>query len=377
MEKVTFLSEGVECAAFLGLPEGAAGVRRPAIALGHGFGIRKESLIVEAEHLAAAGFVTLAIDYRTFGESGGEPRGSLFPLNEVEDFRNAITYLQNREDVHPDRIGIWGASFGGGVVIMTAVRLTEGCGPSWPWLRSSTAAGGSSWCGAVPSSRTFATWSKRTGLSAIRPGWEGGSSSPARRGRPCFRPTRGNRGQERSLAEFGRPLLEGTSDITIASVEKVLEWEPDRFIDRITPRPLLIVTPGQWDVMHRFEHTDPGLCPCRRAQEDHSPGVRTDGRLTCHHGRTGRSSMPRPGTGTTCSRRTMDLRPIEARWRGPEPPASLSEPQVRADWRGGLLGRQEGWDGRRLRAALVVGDGLTGGPNRLLLCSWFAQKGRQ
>lgn len=48
------------------------------------------------------------------------PAGSLFPLNEVEDFRNAITYLQNREDVHPDRIGIWGASFGGGVVIMTA-----------------------------------------------------------------------------------------------------------------------------------------------------------------------------------------------------------------------------------------------------------------
>ena len=120
MDKVTFTSEGVKCAAFLGVPTGTADNRYPAIVLGHGFGIRKESLVVEAEHLTAAGFVTLAIDYRTFGESGGEPRGSLFPLNQVEDFRNGITYLQRRHDVDPDRVGIWGASFGGGVVIMTA-----------------------------------------------------------------------------------------------------------------------------------------------------------------------------------------------------------------------------------------------------------------
>src|SRR6516165_7947428 len=120
MDKVMFISEGVKCAAYLGVPRGAAGNRHPAIVLGHGFGIRKESLVVEAEHLTAAGFATIAIDYRTFGESGGEPRGSLFPLNEVEDFRNAITYLQRRDDVDPNRIGIWGASFGGGVVIMTA-----------------------------------------------------------------------------------------------------------------------------------------------------------------------------------------------------------------------------------------------------------------
>ena len=255
MEKVTFLSEGVECAAFLGLPEGAAGERRPAIALGHGFGIRKESLIVEAEHLAAAGFVTLAIDYRTFGESGGEPRGSLFPLNEVEDFRNAITYLQNREDVHPDRIGIWGASFGGGVVIMTAaldrrVRAVVAMAPivnGRRWLELV-------WGGAKFEDLRDLVEADR--LERYQTG-VGGRIQLAGSPWPAVLQTdpRGNRGQERSLAEFGRPLLEGTSDITIASVEKVLEWEPDRFIDRITPRPLLIVTPGQWDVMHRFEHT--------------------------------------------------------------------------------------------------------------------------
>ena len=123
------------------------------------------------------------------------------------------------------------------------------------------------------------TWSKRTGLSAIRPGWEGGSSSPARRGRPCFRRTHagtvGRSGPWRSSA-----VPSSRAHLTSRSPPsgRWLEWEPDRFIDRITPRPLLIVTPGQWDVMHRFAR-DPGLCPCRRAQEDRSPGVRTDGRL--------------------------------------------------------------------------------------------------
>ena len=58
----------------------------------------------------------------------------------------------------------------------------------------------------------------------------------------------------RSMAERGRPLLEGTAAITIASVEKVMEWEPDRFIELISPRALLIVTPGEWDIMHRFEY---------------------------------------------------------------------------------------------------------------------------
>jgi fermentation-respiration switch protein FrsA (DUF1100 family) len=31
-------------------------------------------------------------------------------------------------------------------------------------------------------------------------------------------------------------------------------WEPDRSIDPISPRELLIVTPGEWDIMHRFEY---------------------------------------------------------------------------------------------------------------------------
>ena len=120
-EKVTFRSEGVRCAADLYLPEGhARSLPRPGLVMGHGFSIVREALVEQARYLVKAGYVALAIDYRTFGESEGEPRGQLFPLNEVEDFRNGISYLQGREEVSPERIGIWGTSFGGAVVIYTA-----------------------------------------------------------------------------------------------------------------------------------------------------------------------------------------------------------------------------------------------------------------
>jgi uncharacterized protein len=254
MEKVTFLSEGVSCSAYLCLPEGRGDVRHPAVVLGHGFGIRKESLVVEAEHLAAAGFVTLAIDYRTFGESGGEPRGSLIPFNEVEDFRNAITFLQHREDVDPNRIGIWGASFGGGVVLMTAaldrrVRAIVAMAPI---------VNGRRWINAIWGNARFEQL--RDLVEADRIGrWETGSGARIAVVGAEF-PTalphdeRSSHWHRQSMAERGRPLLEGTNDLTIAALERVMEWEPDRFIDRISPRPLLIVTPGGWDIMHIFEH---------------------------------------------------------------------------------------------------------------------------
>jgi uncharacterized protein len=253
MEKVTFSSEGVPCSAFLGVPTNGA-ERHPAIVLGHGFGVRKESLITEAEQLTAAGFVTLAIDYRTLGESGGEPRGSIIPHNQVEDFRNAITWLQRRDDVEPDRIGIWGASFGGGVVIMTAaldqrVRAVVAMAPivnGRKWLQSTWGLARYEELRELVLADRMQRYESGIGGRLPLGGYELPAALPI--------DERGGRQNARSMAERGRPLLEGTAEITIASVEKVNEWEPERFIDLISPRALLIVTPGEWDIMHRFEY---------------------------------------------------------------------------------------------------------------------------
>ena len=44
----------------------------------------------------------------------------LLAKDQQEDYRNAISYLQGEPGVDPDRIGIWGSSFAGGNVIVTA-----------------------------------------------------------------------------------------------------------------------------------------------------------------------------------------------------------------------------------------------------------------
>jgi uncharacterized protein len=44
----------------------------------------------------------------------------LFPAEQVEDVRNALTWLGSQNEVDPERIGLWGSSFGGGIVIYTA-----------------------------------------------------------------------------------------------------------------------------------------------------------------------------------------------------------------------------------------------------------------
>jgi hypothetical protein len=107
-DQITFESCGVTCAADLYLPDSSKfPYPRPGVVIGHGTAMIKQFLADQATHLAHAGYVTMAIDYRTFGESKGEPRAQLFPLDQVEDFRNALSHLEQRNDlVDPERIGI-------------------------------------------------------------------------------------------------------------------------------------------------------------------------------------------------------------------------------------------------------------------------------
>jgi fermentation-respiration switch protein FrsA (DUF1100 family) len=120
-KSVEFYSEGCKIAADLYYPEFCQpGMKIPAIILCHGFAGIKELLLPSyAEKFAAAGYMVLLFDYRGFGQSEGE-RGRLVPAEQVVDIRNAITFLETLEEVDPERIGLWGSSFGGANVITTA-----------------------------------------------------------------------------------------------------------------------------------------------------------------------------------------------------------------------------------------------------------------
>ena len=108
---VAFYSEGIRLAGVLSLPDGPG--PHPGVVLCHGFtGIKELILPYYARRFVEAGFATLAFDYRGFGESDG-PRGRLIPQEQVNDIRNAITFLEAQPEVDGSRIGLWGTSFGG------------------------------------------------------------------------------------------------------------------------------------------------------------------------------------------------------------------------------------------------------------------------
>jgi hypothetical protein len=71
-----------------------------------------------ARVLAANGIAALVFDYRYMGSSTGEPRQHIDPWQQIEDYRNAISYVEAREDVDGSRIGTWGISYSGGHVLI-------------------------------------------------------------------------------------------------------------------------------------------------------------------------------------------------------------------------------------------------------------------
>jgi len=125
---VSYYSQGARISAVLYAPDGAGPDRRlpagqaglPGIVLCHGFtGIKELILPDYARRFAAAGYAALAFDYRGFGESEGE-RGRLIPYEQVMDIRNSITFMETLDEVDPERIGLWGTSYGAANVIYTA-----------------------------------------------------------------------------------------------------------------------------------------------------------------------------------------------------------------------------------------------------------------
>ena len=114
-EEVSFYSEGVKVRGTLKLPDAAPAGRMPGIVQGPGWMGLRGAKLYDRYHtaLTAAGYAVLVIDYRGFGDSEGE-RGLLMPQRQVEDLRNALTYLETRPEIDPDRLGAFGSGGSGG-----------------------------------------------------------------------------------------------------------------------------------------------------------------------------------------------------------------------------------------------------------------------
>jgi dienelactone hydrolase len=143
--EVTYYSDDVACFAVLFLPKNhSADSKTPGVVLGQGWAGTHYSIEKYAARFAERGLVALAIDYRGWGLSSGfttlahplknddevritrtttdvvVKRTRLVPMKQVEDVRNAISYLQGEPGIDPARIGVWGSSFAGGNSIVVA-----------------------------------------------------------------------------------------------------------------------------------------------------------------------------------------------------------------------------------------------------------------
>jgi uncharacterized protein len=116
-----FESKGVRCAGWLYRPEGIS--RPPVVVMAHGFtAVRAFGLPTYAERLAERGMAVYLFDYRTFGDSDGEPRNLANPRHHIQDWEAAIAYVRSLSDVDTDKVALWGTSYSGGHVIVVASR---------------------------------------------------------------------------------------------------------------------------------------------------------------------------------------------------------------------------------------------------------------
>jgi dienelactone hydrolase len=98
----------------------SANDHKTGVVMCHGFGGIKEGVLPGlATALAQAGYTALTFDFRGFGASEGL-KGRLVPDEQVEDTVTAMEFLSQEGSVDPERIGLYGTSFGGGIAALAA-----------------------------------------------------------------------------------------------------------------------------------------------------------------------------------------------------------------------------------------------------------------
>jgi dienelactone hydrolase len=143
-QTITIWSQGVRLAADLYKPKDLKDdAKLPGLLLVPGWGGSKNNLQKNfAPHFAKQGFIVLAFDFKSWGESDGpivpselmatseesvevalkatHYRKIINPLSMSEDVRAALHYLGSEPQVMPNNMGIWGTSMGGALALVTA-----------------------------------------------------------------------------------------------------------------------------------------------------------------------------------------------------------------------------------------------------------------
>ncbi|MDJ0645647.1 MAG: alpha/beta hydrolase [Flavobacteriaceae bacterium] len=122
MKTVNFKSEGLNLVGNLYYPPNfEEGKQYPTIVCSGSWTTVKEQMAgLYAKRFAEKGFITLAFDFRNYGESEGMPRAWENPAMKIQDIKNAVGYLKTLPEVDDDNIGAFGVCAGAMYTLMAA-----------------------------------------------------------------------------------------------------------------------------------------------------------------------------------------------------------------------------------------------------------------
>lgn len=127
----TYHSEGLKVNGLLTVPKGEKPQNGwPAVIFIHGYIPPGQYKTVGqysdyVDYIARNGFVVFKIDLRGHGSSEGTPSGAYFSPDYIVDTLNAYSALQSSGLVDPEKIGLWGHSMAGNVVMRSLVVKPE------------------------------------------------------------------------------------------------------------------------------------------------------------------------------------------------------------------------------------------------------------
>lgn len=128
---VSYLSEGYKIYALLTIPKGELpDGGYSAIIFNHGYippdeYKTTEKYVAYVDYLAKSGFVVLKPDLRGHGKSEGIATGTYFSNAYTIDVISALKSLQKDKRVNPNKIGLWGHSMSGNLVLRSMLVNDE------------------------------------------------------------------------------------------------------------------------------------------------------------------------------------------------------------------------------------------------------------
>ena len=235
LSEVFFYSDGVRIAGYLYTPDGwkPGDASRPGILVLAGYsGNTQADCTHIMKRLCAEGWFVFGFDYCGFGNSEGR-RNRHRPLEQAQNAHDALSYMQTVPGIDAERLGIYGTSFGGANGIwVTAHDERVKC-----LVTSVAVTNGARWMRLLRRPWEWLAFKDRV-LKEAQQRVRTGKSTLVANGEIMIRDPDAQRQREMHAAH-GHAFQSEERDLE--SGEACMRYRPEWVVDRISPRPVLMI----------------------------------------------------------------------------------------------------------------------------------------